>query len=140
VPFIVDASITMAWCFEDEATPFSDALLIRARQTGVVVPAIWPLEVANTILIGERRQRLTDALTAQFLLLLASLSITIDDQALVGAWGPVLTLAREQGLTAYDATYLELGNRLGLAVATTDGRMRAAADRMGIPLVAEPET
>lgn len=57
--FVIDNSVTMAWCFADELSPYTDALRQRLLHEGVLVPAIWPLEVANALLTGERRQRLT---------------------------------------------------------------------------------
>ena len=132
---VMDASVTMAWCFEDEATPYTEAVLDLLRNTGAVVSAVWPLEVANVLLVGERRQRLTPARTARFVQLLQSLPITVDTEVLTRALGPVLALAREPGLTAYDATYLELAMREGLPLATQDAQLSAAATRLGVPLV-----
>ncbi len=57
--FVVDCSMTMTWYFEDEATPETDAILKRLKQTIAVVPALWPLEVASVLRIGVRRGRLT---------------------------------------------------------------------------------
>jgi hypothetical protein len=55
VTLVVDSSVTMAWCFEDEVTSFTEQILSRSRQEGASVPAIWPLEVANVLLLSERR-------------------------------------------------------------------------------------
>ena len=63
--FILDASVTMAWCFEDEKTPYSEGVLDTLGKTQAVVPTLWQLEVANVLLVGERRQRLTQAQTTR---------------------------------------------------------------------------
>ncbi len=133
--FVLDASATLAWCFTDEETPATRALFARMRSSAAIVHAIWPLEVANVKLIGERRQRLTQAQTAQFVQLLHTLAITVDSGAVLSALLSVVALGREYGLAAYDASYLELAMRLGLPLATHDARLRAAATRAGVPLL-----
>ena len=133
--FVVDASVTMAWCFLDEATSYTWAVLDRLQDTGAVVPTIWPLDVASVLLVGERRQRLTAAETTRFVQTLQGLPITVDDGEMTGALGPILALGREHGLSAYDAAYLELAMRLGLPLATQDARLSAAAARTGVPLI-----
>ena len=133
--FVMDASVTMAWCFLDEATPYTWDVLDRLQATEAVVPVLWPLEVANTLLVGERRGRLTEARIASFVRLLETLPITIDDGSMTGALGPVLALGREHGLSAYDAAYLELAMRLGLPLATQDRRLTEATTRAGVPVL-----
>lgn len=132
--FVVDASVTMAWCLE-ETTLETEALLERLRETSGVVPVVWPLEVANIMLVGERRGRITQAQTAHFVQLLGTLPITVDDWAIAVAWETVLALGRTHNLSAYDAAYLELAVRQGLPLATQDARLRAAATAVGVPLV-----
>jgi predicted nucleic acid-binding protein len=133
--FVVDASVALAWCFEDEATPYAESVLDRLQQTEAVVPAIWPLEVANVLLTAERRQRLTEAQTVRLAQLLRGLPITIDTEGLTQALGSTLSLGREYGLSAYDTSYLELAMRQGLSLATQDEALREAAARAGVPLV-----
>ena len=133
---VLDASVTMAWCFDDEAGPYADAVFDRIREDAAFVPAIWSLEVANAVLIGERRQRLTHASSTRFLQVLEALPITVDDAAAV-TWGATLAIGRRLDLSAYDASYLELATRQGLPLATQDTRLRAAAARIGVPLVTD---
>ena len=133
--FVVDASVALAWCFEDEATPYAESVLDRLQQIEAVVPAIWPLEVANVLLTAERRQRLTEAQTVRLAQLLRGLPITIDTEGLTQALGSTLSLGREYGLSAYDTSYLELAMRQGLSLATQDAALRQAAARVGVPLV-----
>ena len=135
--FVVDCSMTMAWFFQDEATPETNAVLARLRQDGATAPALWPLEVANVLAGGERRGRITQADTAGFLTLLRSLPITVDDETPRRAWNDILTLARAHRLTAYDAAYLELALRLGLPLATLDTDLRAAAAALGLTILSD---
>lgn len=133
--FVVDCSLTMAWCFEDEATPETDAVLKRLRQSSAIVPAIWPLEVANVLRSGERRGRLTQTQTEQIIVDLKSLSILVEPMEIGRALGHILPPAREQTLTPYDAAYLELALRLGLPLATLDKELRQAAQGLGVTLL-----
>ena len=90
--------------------------------------------MANTLLVGERRRRLTPADTAQFLAILETFPIAIDDQTVAHAWADTLHLARAHNLSSYDAAYLELATRLGLPLAALDGKLRTAAEAVGVPL------
>lgn len=74
---VIDASVTMAWCFDDEATPVTESLLDYVQIHGALVPSLWPLEVANTIVIGRRRNRLTQPDVAAFLATLHGLTVTV---------------------------------------------------------------
>jgi predicted nucleic acid-binding protein len=134
--FVVDTSVTMAWCFADETTPYTQSVLQRLRAAEARVPTIWPVEVANVLLVGRRRGRLTDEQVARFHDFLRNLVITIDQgSTLDHTLGPILNMGRVQGLTAYDACYLELATREGLPLATQDDRLREAAQRVGVPLL-----
>jgi predicted nucleic acid-binding protein len=88
--------------------------------------------VANALVVGERRKRATEAKVTTFLGLLKSLPIRIDDSTASQAWQETISLARLHGLSVYDAAYLELALRLGLPLATLDGRLKAAADAAGV--------
>ena len=131
--FVVDASVALAWCFDDEATAATDALLGRAAAEGVVVPPLWFLEVANALLTAERRGRLTPEQTLEVLSRLGALPAERDGAAVSPT--AVLALARAQRLTAYDASYLELAIRRGLPLATLDGELRRAGEAAGVPLL-----
>jgi predicted nucleic acid-binding protein len=125
----------MGWCFGDQADAFTFSVLDRIRNTEASVPSVWPLEVANGLLVGERRNKLTKADTSKFLELLNELPIAVDEESPRRALGPILTLAREQALSSYDAAYLELAMRQGLGLATRDKAMKRAAFNLGVTLV-----
>jgi predicted nucleic acid-binding protein len=127
---VIDSSAALSWCFEDEASPGSDALFEQVRDHGAVVPGLWHLEVANLLLQAEKRGRITAADVAMRLELIAELPITTDGETIARAWREILALARAEGLTTYDATYLELAIR-GLPPVTKDAALIAAAGRRG---------
>ncbi len=133
--FVIDASVALCWCFEDEATEATDQLLRRLEEAVVVVPSHWYVEIANVLALSERRRRITPADTAEFVELLEGLMIDPDDEPRGRAFGQVLSLARGERLTAYDAAYLELAMRLGLPLATKDVALRDAAVRLGVPVL-----
>ena len=101
------------------------------------VPGLWPLEVANALLVGERRGRTTAADAAHFLAILSAFPITVDDETVARAWADTMHLARAHNLSAYDAAYLELAMRRGLPLATLDDKLKAAAVAVGVPLFAD---
>ncbi len=127
----------MAWCFEDEATDFTDKLLERLCEESVAVPSLWPLEVANVLTMSERRGRTNQAKITTFLQLLRDLPITIDPKTEEKALTDILALARANGLTSYDAAYLELALRARLPLATLDDELMRAAQHLGVHVLAE---
>ena len=130
--FVLDCSITMSWCFADEAGVDTDALLDRLRDEGAMVPALWAWEVANVLNMAVRRGRLTAGDVALRLGLLASLPVEVDPDGATRAWRESLALAQAQSLTIYDAAYLELAIRHGADLATRDKALREVATRVGI--------
>ncbi len=133
--FVVDCSITMAWCFESQADAYAKGILSRLGASEASVPSLWTFEVANTVAVGERRNKLTKAETDRFVAILTDLPIFIDEQTHHRALDRTLALAREQALSVYDAAYLELAMREGLPLATRDGQLKKAARAVGVPLV-----
>jgi predicted nucleic acid-binding protein len=131
-PFVLDGSVALAWYFKDEADPYADAVAASIPGRQPVVPTVWPLEVANAVLMGERRKRSTEAQAARWLAYLGSLPITVDDATTARAWSDVLHLGRAHSLSAYDAAYLELALRRGLPLATLDDKLKVAAAAAGV--------
>lgn len=132
---VIDASVALGWCFEDEASPEMDAVSERVRDCGAVVPALWHLEVANVLLQAEKRGRITFGDTAARLELIARLAITVDAETTARAWRDILILARTERLTTYGAAYLELALRRGLPLATRDQALSGAARRLGVEIL-----
>ena len=134
--FVLDASVAVAWCFDDESTPAAWALLDRLRTTPGHVPALWELEIGNILLGAERHRRISHARAVEFLGILGELDIRVDPDLPGRAFRDVLPLARERRLTTYDATYLELAMRLGLPLATKDAALARAATALRIKTLA----
>jgi len=130
--FVLDSSLTVAWHFDDETNAYADAVEDTLAVNAAMVPSLWPLEVANALLMGERRKRTTAAKVGQFLALLHALSIRIDDETPTRAWRETLHLARAHALSVYDAAYLELALRRGLPLASLDDQLKKAAAAVGV--------
>ena len=132
--FVVDASVVMSWCFTDESNAYADLVLDKLTGAVAVVPAIWPLEVVNVLLVGERRNRLKESDSLRFLALLSQLPFELDSEQPEGM-NELLALGRTQNLSSYDASYLLLAMRRGCALATLDDRLLQAAAKLGVPLL-----
>ena len=130
--FVLDASVALAWVFEDEQTPSARRVLTRLATEPALVPALWRFEVANALLVGERRGRLDPAQVERSVTLLAALPIEVDREPV--DLSRLISVARRHGLSAYDASYLELAAREGISLATLDSAMAAAARAEGIPV------
>ena len=132
--FVLDTSVAVSWFFDDEAGEYTAAVLESLTEWEAVVPALWPLEVANVLLVAERRKRCSEAEAVRFIELLASLPIVTDDDTARRALHGTYQLAREYALTAYDAAYLELAMRLGAPLATQDRQLAEAAGQAGVAI------
>ena len=126
--------MVLAWCFEDEGGRYAERVLASLTQGEAVVPAIWPLEVVNALLVAERGKRVKEADSVRFVSLLRSLPIEIDGETATRAMGETMAIARRETLSAYDAAYLELAMRRGVPLATLDKTLKKATKRVGATL------
>jgi predicted nucleic acid-binding protein len=133
--FVIDASVALAWCFDDEATEATRALLDRFEDERAEVPSLWHLELANALAMGERKGRITPARASEFIALIDGLPIAIDERTPNIALSSVLELSRREQLSAYDASYLELAMRRGVPLATKKNDLARAANNMGVTLL-----
>lgn len=124
---VLDASVALSWCFEDETSADLDAIGHRVVARGALVPTLWRLEVANGLEVAGRRGRIAAPDIAARLDWLGALPIDEDAETSKRAWREILALAQLEGLTLYDAAYLELAIRAGLPLATADRRLARAA-------------
>jgi predicted nucleic acid-binding protein len=130
---VVDASVTLSWCFPDEQTESSMGVLDQLQLGGqALVPAFWAVEVLNTLLVGERKGRITAEQTATFLDALKALNPALDYTTLEQVAGPIQIICRDHRLTPYDAVYIELAQRSGCPLATLDQPQRDAARALGV--------
>jgi predicted nucleic acid-binding protein len=132
---VIDSSVTLTWCFEDEQTAASLALLEQVVQNGAVAPTVWPLEVLNALVMAERRKRVDAAQRQRLTGFLRDLPIAFDAETAAQAWSATVQLAERHRLTVYEAAYLELAQRRGLPLASLDNELRAAAEAVGVALV-----
>lgn len=131
---VLDASMTLAWLFErddPEDAVCADQALSALAGAKTLVPPLWHTEVANALLVGERRRVVTEAQVIDYLNRLYRLPIATDDAAPAGRRDLVMSLGREHGLSAYDATYLDLALRTDSTLATFDGKLADAMRRAG---------
>lgn len=132
--FVLDCSVAMSWCYEDKADARADLLLQSMSSAIACVPCVWALEVANVLLVGECRGRLTEADVSGFLTRVRAMSIEQEPALDSERANAVLSLARRYGLSAYDAAYLELAIRLDVPLATLDSKLLEAAKSAGVSL------
>ena len=133
--FVVDCSIAMAWLFNDEATPKTEALLTRLANETALVPAWWFIEITNVLAMAERKGRITPTQSDAFIADLGQLGIERDDEAPHRAFTYLLALCRRHRLTSYDAIYLDLAVRRNLPLATLDEDLRKTAKKLGVRLL-----
>jgi predicted nucleic acid-binding protein len=124
---VLDPSITLAWCYEDETTEAIQRSFDIVRTNGAWVPVLWLWEVANVLQMNVRRGRHNAKFRDRALADLALFPIKEDAEAGRQAWNGSLILAERNGLTVYDAAYLEVALRRGLPLATLDRDLRRAA-------------
>lgn len=131
---VLDAALTIAWAFEDEANAYADLVLETLREGQAYTPSIWPLEVGHAPLLAERQGRLAQAAVAQFWEILEQLPILVEAERSERLLAEYLALARAQGLSICKAAYLHLAMRRGLPLATADETLRQAASQVGVSL------
>jgi len=131
---VLDASVALSWCLPDESkttwTIFEDI-----GREGAVVPAIWPFEVANSLLVAERKKRISTSQGNKALLMLFDLSIEIQLPLTVSETHQLISLARTGHLSVYDAAYLHLAMEWSIPLATLDEDLSRAAKMVGVTLV-----
>ena len=132
---VLDSSATLAWIYSDETTDPIRRLFDAVADDGAVVPALWRLEIANSLTVAVRRGRIDANFRRAVLSDLALLDITTDDHTDVHAWGETLSVADRFHLTVYDVAYLELAQRRNLPLATLDRELRVAAKSLGLNLM-----
>ena len=135
---VIDASIVLAVILPDENNERANSAMEIVALHGAWAPLHWPLEIANGLLVAQRRRRLDRSLRSGALRDLAALSIEVDDTTNERAWNVISNLADRNGLTAYDAAYLELAIRMHLPLATLDGDLAEAALAEKVPVFGEP--
>jgi predicted nucleic acid-binding protein len=132
---VIDASAMMTWCFADERAKNADALMKRMVGEGMTAPANFPLEVVNTLRVGQRRKRITPQQASAFVALIEALRVEIDLETPARAWGEIRLISMREEISAYDAAYLELALRRRATLATFDKGLLKAARTNKIPVL-----
>lgn len=130
--FVADASITLAALFPDEKHPLAISLFGGSLDSTFHAPAHWPLEVANALLIGLRRNRLDENEKDELISIATGLKVMLDNMVPATVFHSVFPLATLHQLTLYDAAFLDVAQRLNLPLATLDGALMQAARTLGL--------
>ena len=131
---VVDASVSAAWFLEDETSSLTEAALDQVVRDGAAMPAVWAFEMANVLVIAERRGPVDPPPAPRNTVALLALPVHTDDADALSLVPAIVGLARAHRLSAYDAAFLELSVRTGLALATRDAGLRSAAEQLGVTL------
>jgi predicted nucleic acid-binding protein len=129
--FVIDASILAAWFLDEKSDPRVEAAFDMVARVETLAPSLFYYEIRNALLVSERRNRITEAMSAAFLRDLGLLPIRLGP---TGDDASLMTLARKWKLTVYDAAYLELAKREKLPLATLDRALEKAAFAEGVVL------
>jgi predicted nucleic acid-binding protein len=132
--FVLDCSVTVAWCLKDESSAYAQRVEEAIRDSTAIAPALWPFEVANALVMAERRRRVSSVERDELLVIFDSLDIVIEP-APDAVPHVLIALAQRHKLTVYDAAYLELAIRLGLPLATVDAELVRAARASGASIL-----
>lgn len=135
MPFVIDASIVASHALPDESSERADAIVRLIDENGAEAPNFFPIEIANALLLAQRRKRIDQNARLETLATIAALDIRLDQETAPRAWDSISDLAADQKLTAYDAAYLELAQRKRLPLATLDSRLADAARAIGVSLL-----
>lgn len=131
---VVDASAALGWFLHDEPESVATRSLALLETRTAVVPALWPIEIANALTVAMRRARITESELGKISSLLRALPVAVDETPVLGLFGEIIVLAQRHGISAYDATYLELALRLNAPLLTLDRELSAAAAQSGLPV------
>ena len=132
---VLDASMALAWMFDDERTPAADRVLGLVEEEGADVSSLWPLEIANALRSATRRGRCDEAFVDRSLADFGRLGIAVDPETAARAWCDIKDLSRAEDVTIYDAAYLELALRRACPLASADRSLIGAARRRGLEVL-----
>jgi len=135
VSLVLHSSLALEWIYADEASP----ALVKAMETviahGAWVPAHWRMEIATVLEHNTQHVRHNFSFRDETLRDLSLLPIRVDPETHARAWEETLQLALRLHISLYDAAYLELAKRRGLALAVVDQKVRHAAKHEDLVVV-----
>lgn len=132
---VIDASVALAWCFPDEVSEYADGILVALEGHAILVPGLWSVEITNAVVVAERRKRIKQPEIRRFVELLDGLTVVMDSQSVTESMSNILPIAREYGLSAYDAAYVDVAVRHGAPLATLDSKLQKASQKAGIEIL-----
>jgi predicted nucleic acid-binding protein len=135
VTLVLDTSVVAAWVFNEPESAAAERIVNDIAHRPTWVTQLFPIEIANVLLVGERRERILPMEAAEQLELLSQLPLLVDDETSTRVWHQTFYLARAEQLTVYDASYLELALRLDADLATFDRDLAGAARRRGLTVL-----
>lgn len=127
--FVLDCSVAIAWCFEDETTPYTETVLSSLNITNAIVPKLWYIEIVNVLLMAQKKGRINDNGIFHFLSLLEKLPIISDETNVTMV--DLVMLSQKYQLTSYDGCYLNLCLQYNLPLATLDKKLISAVQEAG---------
>lgn len=134
--FVVDASVALCWYFPKQKTAYTEAVLDRlAAGDEALAPALWPLEMVNSLVVAARQKAITPFQLETFIADLKDLPVSIDLDGVGRSYSSIVRLSRQHQLSSYDAAYLDLALVEGVSIATLDKNLRAAASKTGVELL-----
>ncbi len=135
IDIVIDASVSLAWCFPDEANEDANRILIALKGQRILVPTIWGLEITNALATGQRAKRISSSEILRFISLLEELTIKEDSLSVASSIANVLPLTQKYNLSAYDASYLAVALRNNASLATFDLKLQNAARKSKVKLL-----
>ena len=134
--FVVDASVALCWYFPKQKTVYTEAVFDRlAGGDEALVPALWPFEMVNGLVVAARQKAITLVQLETFFADLKDLPVSIDLGGVGRSYSSIVRLCRQHQLSSYDAAYLDLALVEGVSIATLDKNLRAAASNAGVELL-----
>jgi|SRR5277367_2761070 predicted nucleic acid-binding protein len=134
--YVFDASVCVAWCFEDETTEWvTNLFLPLSGADRIIVPAHWPVEISNTFLQALRRKRVISSQVERFWDQLARLPFAVESPLSASQAKNVLRVSEKHSLTAYDGAYLDVAMRNRIPLATLDAALANAAKKEQVTLL-----
>jgi len=131
---VVDASVVLAALLPDEGDDPVGPMTRLMSSGEAVVPAVWPLEVLNAIVVGARRRRWSVEDAERLIEQVGRMRVEVEPTLPAGRYETVAGLATEHALSVYDACYLDLAMDRSLRLATRDEKLAAAASAVGVTI------
>lgn len=133
--YVLDCSAALSWLFEDESSPMIDSLLDALPTSTAIVPDLWYIELANSLNVAIKRKRLDVKKVEQIIDRVLLLPIHVSSIHSNDVLTRVRKLAKQHGLSVYDAVYLDLALQLQMPLATLDEKLKTSAHQEGIAVI-----